>query len=105
MVRVHSRTPKWETNRDAGERKDWPKMRGKGSRLVVLALLSLPLPPLWASDGGSLSGSVTDPTGAAISGASVTATQLSTAVKQSASSDGRGFYSFQNLPVGSYDVN
>ena len=60
--------------------------------------------PLLASDGGSLSGTVTDPGAGAVPGAKVTATETSTATSQTIRTDGRGFYSFQSLPVGSYDV-
>jgi hypothetical protein len=67
----------------------------------VLALLGL---PLWAGEGGSLLGSVTDPSGTAVPGARITATQTATAVMQTISTDGRGFYAFQSLPVGRYDV-
>jgi hypothetical protein len=59
---------------------------------------------LFASDGGSLLGTVTDPAGAAIPGARVSATETSTALKQTITADERGFYSFQSLPVGRYDV-
>jgi hypothetical protein len=59
---------------------------------------------LWASDGGSLLGTVTDPNGAAVPGASVAATETATGVKQIIATDGRGFYAFQSLPVGRYDV-
>jgi hypothetical protein len=59
---------------------------------------------LLANDGGSLLGTVTDPNGAAVPGAKITATETSTAVKQAITTDGRGFYSFQSLPVGRYDV-
>jgi hypothetical protein len=60
---------------------------------------------LRASDGGSLLGTITDPIGAAVPGAKVTATETATAVKQTIATDGRGFYSFQSLPVGRYDVD
>src|SRR5271165_4715428 len=59
---------------------------------------------LQASDGGSLLGTVTDPNGAAVPAAKVTATESATGVKRSVTSDGRGFYSFERLPVGRYDV-
>jgi hypothetical protein len=59
---------------------------------------------LSANDGGSLLGTITDPNGAAVPMAKVTAAETSTAVKQTISTDGRGFYSFQSLPVGRYDV-
>jgi len=50
-------------------------------------------------------GIVTDPSGAPIPGAKVTATVTATAVKQTATTDGRGFYAFQSLPIGHYDVD
>ncbi len=43
--------------------------------------------------------------GAAVPGAKVTATETATAVKRTIAADGRGFYSFQNLPVGRYNVD
>jgi len=73
-------------------------------RFLGLALVALLGPAIWASDGGSLLGTITDPNGAAIPGTSVTATETGTAVKQTIATDGRGFYSFQSLPVGRYDV-
>src|SRR5580700_345765 len=73
----------------------------KRLRTVLLALLAL---PLWAGDGGSLLGTVTDPSGTAIGGAHVTATETATAVKQTVATDSQGFYAFQGLPVGRYDV-
>ena len=69
--------------------------------IIVLFVL---VATLWASDGGSLLGTVTDPNGAAVPGARITATEISTGVKQTISTDGVGFYSFQSLPVGRYDV-
>jgi hypothetical protein len=69
--------------------------------IILFGLLGL---PLWASDGGSLLGTITDPNAAAIPGAMVTATGTATGVKQTISTDGRGFYAFQSLPVGRYDV-
>ena len=44
---------------------------------------------LFASDGGSLSGTVSDPSGKAIPGAKATATEPATAVKQTVATDGR----------------
>jgi len=60
--------------------------------------------PLCAADGGSLLGTITDPSGKAIPGAHVAATETATAVKQATVTDGQGFYAFQGLPVGRYDV-
>jgi hypothetical protein len=57
-----------------------------------------------AGVGGSISGTVTDPSGAAIVKAKVTATSIETGISQSVGSDDQGFYSFQALPVGHYDL-
>jgi len=74
-----------------------------GINFRICALLML-IAPLWASDGGSLLGTITDPGGSVVPGAKVTATETATAVKQTITTDGHGFYSFQSLPVGRYDV-
>jgi len=72
--------------------------------LIPVALFVLMEATLLANEGGSLLGTVTDPNGAAVPGAMITSTETSTAVKQAVTSDSRGFYSFQSLPVGRYDV-
>ncbi len=67
---------------------------------------------LWAllaltargSGDGSISGRVTDPAGAAVSGAKVTASETATGVVQALVTGAGGFYSFQSLPVGRYDI-
>src|SRR6202522_2013007 len=56
----------------------------------------------WAGVGGSISGSITDPTGAAIAKAAITLVNPHTGVKQSVVADDHGSYSFPVLPVGSY---
>jgi len=53
---------------------------------------------------GSLRGSVTDQSGAAVSGANLTATNTATGVMSSTTSDRSGLYNFQFLPIGSYTV-
>jgi hypothetical protein len=76
----------------------------KARPFAVAIFLALLASPAWASTGGSLLGTVRDPSGAAIPGAKVTATETSTGVKQAITADGQGFYSFQTLPVGRYDL-
>ena len=79
----------------------------RATRLAVCAtVLALTLSGLlaWASDGGTLLGTVTDPHNAVVAGATVTATVPATGVKRSVVTDSQGFYSFQNLGVGTYDV-
>jgi hypothetical protein len=53
---------------------------------------------------GSLNGTVTDPSGAAIANATVTATQTTTGVARTTQSSGAGVYSLSSLPPGVYDV-
>ncbi len=54
---------------------------------------------------GSITGSVTDPSGAAIADAQVTLTNLGTAEKRTQSSGADGLYSFVNLIPGNYRVD
>jgi hypothetical protein len=58
----------------------------------------------WASITGSISGVVTDPSGAVVSGATVVATNTQTGIKKTVVTDNKGFYSFPSLDVGTYDV-
>lgn len=53
---------------------------------------------------GSIGGTVTDPSGAAIPGAAVTATNVATGVQAVTRSDRSGLYNFQFLPIGTYSV-
>jgi iron complex outermembrane recepter protein len=52
----------------------------------------------------SLSGAITDPSGGAISGAKIMATEQKTNAEQSTVADAAGQYSFGSLPVGTYTV-
>jgi hypothetical protein len=58
----------------------------------------------WAGVGGSISGTVTDASGALVGKAAVTATNTATGVQQTVATDLRGFYSFPTLSIGSYDI-
>ena len=66
--------------------------------MLLLAISS------WAGVGGSISGTVTDSSGAAIAKANVTATNTDTGIRQTTATDDRGFYSLPNLPVGRYEL-
>ncbi len=59
---------------------------------------------VWAGTTGSLSGTVTDPTGAVIAGAGVTVVNTAQGLEFTTTSDSRGFYTFPSLPVGQYTV-
>ena len=53
---------------------------------------------------GSIRGSITDPSDAAVAKTVVIATNTATGVKSSTTSDGSGLYNFQFLPIGSYTI-
>ena len=59
---------------------------------------------VWASITGSISGIVTDPTGAVVIGATVTATNTQTGIRSLIFTDKSGFYNFPDLSVGTYDL-
>src|SRR5580658_10519751 len=58
----------------------------------------------WAGVGGSVSGTVRDESNAVVPSASVKATNVETGVQHQAATNGQGFYSFPNLPIGHYSV-
>jgi Carboxypeptidase regulatory-like domain len=79
---------------------------GRVSTALLLALLlcfSMGA-PAFAGVTASISGTVTDASGAAIVGASVTATNVDTGIVATQQTNGQGFYSFQALPLGKYTV-
>jgi hypothetical protein len=53
---------------------------------------------------GRISGTVTDPSGAAVPGATVKVTNVGTDISRTAMTDPNGFYVVTNLPVGAYAV-
>ena len=57
-----------------------------------------------AGVGGSISGTVKDESGAVVTDATVTATNVDTGVRGRAATNGSGFYSFPELPVGRYTI-
>jgi hypothetical protein len=57
-----------------------------------------------AQFGASLQGTVTDKTGAVVSGANVTVTEQATGVSHNTATDASGFYRISELPPGKYTV-
>jgi Carboxypeptidase regulatory-like domain/TonB dependent receptor len=77
-------------------------MRTLGSALLVLALIaSLPAQTFR----GGVQGTVTDSTGAVVSGADITVTNPATGFSRTTKTDGTGNYFVSELPIGNYDVN
>jgi hypothetical protein len=72
--------------------------------LLVLAVLFVPS-ATWAQVlYGSIVGTVTDPNGAAVPGAKVEVTNISTGAVSSATTDDNGSYKINDLQVGAYKV-
>jgi len=71
--------------------------------LLFLLLSSLPL--LSQTFRGTINGTVTDPSGAVVSGAKVTATDTATKVTHNTVSSGAGEFSFNDLPASTYVVD
>ncbi len=76
-------------------------------RRHALLLFTLLFPLLFAHaqvNTASLTGLVTDPSGAAIASVPVTVTSLGTGLTRKTVTDSAGYYSFQDLPIGAYQI-
>ena len=71
---------------------------------LFLLLMFLRAPLAQAQASSSISGTVSDPSGAAVSSASVSVKSLETGALRSAPTDDRGRYEILSLPVGRYEV-
>ncbi len=76
-------------------------LRGLGTFIAVLIVASA----VWAQDTASITGTVTDSTGAAIPGAKVALTNTAQGINRAATTNGSGDYLFPALPIGSYNVS
>jgi hypothetical protein len=74
-------------------------------RFGLTFLLLLGAISAWAGVAGSISGTVSDPSGRAVPHAQVTAREVSTGLSYRVLSDASGFYTFPILPVGRYDLD
>lgn len=81
------------------------KLKAAMYGLLALLLVTLSGAPVFAQTiTGSITGTVTDPSGAVISGARVTATNVLTNVVTPAVTNASGIYSLQFLQIGRYKV-
>jgi hypothetical protein len=71
---------------------------------ALAAILAAPCVWGQTAGDGSLQGTVTDPSGAVVSGATVTATNVATNVASVQKSSSAGFFSIAPLPPGTYSV-
>jgi hypothetical protein len=72
--------------------------------LLLPAILLMAVCAIAQFDRGTLTGRVTDPSGAVVPGAEVTATQANTQVVTHSVTNDMGLYSIPNLPIGSYTI-
>src|ERR1700685_235918 len=70
--------------------------------LLVFSLCSSAA--LFAQDTASITGTVTDPSGAAVPGAQVSLISAERGINRTTATNGSGDYLFASLPIGSYDL-
>ena len=78
---------------------------GKYLAVLIFALALFTGGRLLAGVTASISGTVIDPSGAVVSGATVTATNVDTGVATTLTTNTQGYYSFQSLPLGNYTIS
>lgn len=78
----------------------------KVSRVLFgLAILLLMSAPIWAQAlFATLSGVVTDPSGAVVANAKITLRNSDSGDVRNSQTDSQGYYSFASVPVGTYDI-
>ena len=72
--------------------------------LVTLACLLFEGAAFAQMNGGRISGTVTDSSGAVVPGAAVSVVNQDTRLESKAATDNSGYYVFVNLPVGGYSI-
>ncbi len=81
--------------------------RNKGGMrtFLLLVLLLLVVVPTFAQTfRGNINGAITDPSGAVVAGARVTATEAATSTSQTVISSGAGEFAFNDLQAGTYTI-
>ena len=73
--------------------------------LVLAVLLALPASSFGQTFRGGINGSVTDQSGAVVPGAAVEATESATNASHKTISSSAGEFSFQDLPLGAYEIS
>ena len=74
-------------------------------QILLVVVLCFGALPLWAQfDTGTINGTVTDPSGAAVAGANVTVTNAGTSEQKTATTDDKGYFVVSALPFGTYTV-
>jgi outer membrane receptor protein involved in Fe transport len=86
-----------------GESMKWTRFFFSFSLIFCFSLVTI---PAWSQSttAGDIAGTVTDPTGAVVPNAKVTATNDSTGAAHNTTTNGEGFYRFSFLQPGAYSV-
>ena len=71
---------------------------------LLFLLASLPV-TAQSGNQGTIEGTVSDPSGAVVSGTQITATNTATGASFSVTAGGDGLFRFPVLPVGTYDIS
>ena len=77
-------------------------------RLLLVALFTaslLLMPGAWAQENATITGSVTDPTGAVVPNVAITLTNVSTGQARETASNSSGIYVFSNVGVGHFNLD
>src|SRR5215472_18209189 len=88
-----------------GDAMQIPKFSERLLAVLLFGFLLLSSSRLIAGVTASISGTVTDSTGAVLVGAAVSATNVATSVVSTQTTNGQGFYSLQALPLGTYTLD
>ena len=77
-------------------------LRRTSRALCILGIFSASL--AWASVGGSIAGTVKDPSGRVVPGAGITIREVNTGLSYQTHTDNKGYYALPVLPVGRYEL-
>lgn len=85
------------------------KMSARAAKIVVLAaatlVFSVSAMAQAQATAADLGGTVTDPSGAVVAGATVTAKGVGTGISRTATTDADGFFKIVGLPPGEYEIS
>ena len=73
-----------------------------GAALIFTGALLAFHTAVWAGTTGTISGTITDPTGSVVRGARLTVTNTAQGIQSKTVSDSKGAFTFPSLPIGQY---
>src|ERR1700746_2510046 len=84
---------------------DRPFLANLSGAAAVLFLLFVPAPScLFAQSTATVLGTVTDPTGAVVQGATVVVQNQGTGLRRTMTTNSSGSFEFPELPIGAYEI-